>query len=48
MPDTFHEFWLVVRDLPAFAASFILLMVVWIEHHSDRPVEIELTRSLDR
>jgi len=33
VPDTFHEFWLVVRDLPAFAASFVLLMLVWNEHH---------------
>ena len=33
VPDTFHEFWLVVRDLPAFAACFVLLMIVWFEHH---------------
>jgi uncharacterized membrane protein len=33
VPDTFHEFWLIVRDLPAFAACFVLLMVVWVEHH---------------
>lgn len=33
VPDTFHAFWLVVRDLPAFAACFTLLMLVWVEHH---------------
>jgi len=33
VPATFEEFWIVVRDLPAFAASFLLLILIWVEHH---------------
>jgi uncharacterized membrane protein len=33
VPSTFGEFWHVVRDLPAFAACFVLLLLIWVEHH---------------
>ncbi len=29
----FNEVWLMVRDLPAFLASFALIMYIWLEHY---------------
>lgn len=31
--ERFYDVWLLVRDLPAFLASFALIMYVWFEHH---------------
>ena len=31
--ERFYDVWLLVRDLPAFFFSFVLIMYVWFEHH---------------
>ncbi len=33
VPSTFYELWLAVRDLPAFLASFAMLMMAWQYHY---------------
>lgn len=33
VPNTFYELWTTVRDLPAFLASFAMLMMAWRYHY---------------
>jgi len=33
VPGTFHALWLTIRDMPAFLASFIMLMMAWRYHY---------------
>lgn len=32
-PSTFHDLWITLRDLPAFAACFASLFAVWYQHY---------------
>jgi len=33
VPATAHELWLLVRDLPVFLVSFVMLLMAWHYHH---------------
>lgn len=33
VPDSFHDMWEVVRDLPVFLVSFLLVLVAWYDHY---------------
>ena len=32
-PSSFYDLWLLIKDLPAFMASFILIMLAWHSHY---------------
>jgi len=33
VPNTFHELWLTIRDLPVFLVTFLFLMMCWHDHY---------------
>ncbi|MCB9881930.1 MAG: DUF1211 domain-containing protein [Planctomycetes bacterium] len=33
VPDTFHELWLTVRDLPIFLVCFVMILMAWHYHY---------------